>query len=116
MSEKTEVQQVQEILQGLDIYLRKLEWFPGNAALKWLADSASRTYEIASDKKQALKNINEMIDYIEELPWAEGNAAMGHAKNELKKCLKIHGIRKEEPKLGYDDPNPQSDKKSEATE
>lgn len=116
MSEKTEVQQVQEILQGLDIYIRKLEWFPGNAALKWLADSASRTYEVAEDKKQVLKNVNEMLDYIEELPWAGSNAAMGHAKSELNKCLKIHGIRKEEPKPGYDDPNPQPDTKPEVTE
>lgn len=109
MSDKTEVQEIEKILGGLDVYLRKLSWFPGNAALKWLADSVSKTQDVAKDRKQVIKNANEMIDYIEELPWAEGNAALGHSKNELKKCLAIYGIRVEKPKPDYDEPNPQPD-------
>lgn len=114
MSEKTEVKDIKKILGELEVYLIKLSWFPGNAALKWLANSASKTQDIAKDRKQVIKNANEMLNYIEELPWAEGNAALGYTKDELKKCLNIYGVRVEKRKPDYDDPNPQPDTKSDA--
>ncbi len=116
MSEKTEVQEIEKILEGLDVYLRKLSWFPGNAALKWLADSASRTQDVASDRKQVLKNAREMIKYIDDLPWAASNAAMRHIKDELKKCMQVYNVEAEEPKPAYDDPNPQPTVESKPAE
>lgn len=109
MSENPEVKEIENILVGLDVYIIRLGWFPGNAALKWLVDSASRTREVADDKKQVLKNVKEMIKYINELPWAASNAAMRYIKSELNKCLEIYGVVIEKP--DYDDPNPQPPEK-----
>lgn len=116
MTEEAEVKQIEEILGKLDLYIRNLSWFPGNATLKWLADSTSRTCDVASDKKQVVKNANEMIKYIDDLPWAKDNAGMWHAKSELKKCLEIYGVVVVKEDSGYDDPNPQPPVKSEVPE
>lgn len=109
MSKNPEVKEIEGILGGLDGYIVGLGWFPGNAALRWLSDSATRTRDIAKDKKQVLKNVKEMVKYIDDLPWAASNAAMRYVKDELTKCLEIYGVIIEKP--DYDEPNPQPPEK-----
>lgn len=105
MTDKDTVKLIEEKIGGVSGYVQGLQWFPGNAALKWIAESCTKTAGIVGDTKKAKKNITEIMEYIEGLHWFKGNAALEFAHKELKESLAILSDGKDES--DYDEPNPQ---------
>ena len=108
MPDKNTVKLIEEKISGVSGYVQGLQWFPGNAALKWIAESCTKTAGIINDTKKAKKNIKEIMEYIEGLHWFKGNAALEFAHTELKESLAILSDGKDES--DYDEPNPQPSK------
>ena len=111
MVDKNTVKQIEENIAPLGDYLRGLQMYPGNAALKWIADSCETTAGIADNKKKAIENIRKILKYIEDQTLLKDTAAMRHVKEKLNNSLNLLIEDKAEPEpepiKEYDEPNPQ---------
>ena len=108
MTDETTLNMIEEKLNGLNTYLRGLQLFPGNAAMKWIANGCARTALNITDVKKSIKNLKEIIKYTEELPWFKGNAGLQFVHKELSDSLEILSGKAVAP-----EPDPEPDSKSD---